>query len=401
LQSIRKVNSRKEFIMVSTDLQKMELLVGSVPLSLYQEKIKETDQFSENDLIFVLLGLYGEVGSIMSAAKKYKREPSEHISLRDAIEEEFGDALWYFTAVCRRVDCDLSDVFEKALDDNDKTEICANESAVAPISQSITPKEKGELNELLIDLGQVAAELLKLKQDCVNDLGLLVHFAGVYVRCINSVGLSFAKVVRKNINKTLGRFIDPKLSDLPDFDKDFVEEEQLPRNFEITITQRKSGESYLMWNGVFLGSPLTDNIADSDGYRFHDVFHLAYAAILHWSPTFRALIKHKRKSNKDVDEGQDSGRAIVVEEGLTAWLYSYSKGHDYFNGKENLPFDVLKTIKKFVSGYEVEECPLKLWEKAILDGYKVFRQVKENEGGVIIGDRFKRTLEYKAIGKLK
>jgi hypothetical protein len=43
-------------------------------------------------------------------------------------------------------------------------------------------------------------------------------------------------------------------------------------------------------NGVFIGDPLTDNIRDPDGYRFHDVFHFARAAILHWSPTFRALI---------------------------------------------------------------------------------------------------------------
>jgi hypothetical protein len=49
-------------------------------------------------------------------------------------------------------------------------------------------------------------------------------------------------------------------------------------------------------NGV-VGDPLTDNIADRDGYRFHDVFHFAHPAVLHWSPTFRALVKRKRKSD--------------------------------------------------------------------------------------------------------
>ena len=39
-----------------------------------------------------------------------------------------------------------------------------------------------------------------------------------------------------------------------------------------------------------------------------------------WSPTFRALIKQKRKSDPKVDDAQDGGRAIVVEEGLTAWV---------------------------------------------------------------------------------
>ena len=65
----------------------------------------------------------------------------------------------------------------------------------------------------------------------------------------------------------------------------------------------------MRWNGVFIGDPLTDNMLDPDGYRFHDVFHFAHAAILHWSPTFRALIKHKRKDDPKVDEAQDGGRA--------------------------------------------------------------------------------------------
>jgi hypothetical protein len=56
--------------------------------------------------------------------------------------------------------------------------------------------------------------------------------------------------------------------------------------------------------------------------------------------------------------------------------------------------DLLKTVQQFVTGYEVEECPLSLWKIAILKGYEVFRQVKENSGGVVICDRSIRTIEY-------
>lgn len=52
---------------------------------------------------------------------------------------------------------------------------------------------------------------------------------------------------------------------------------------------------------------------------------------------------------------------------------------------------------KFVQGYEVEACPLNLWERAILDGYKVFRQVRENNGGIVIGNRAARIIEYKPM----
>ena len=58
---------------------------------------------------------------------------------------------------------------------------------------------------------------------------------------------------------------------------------------------------------------------------------------------------------------------------------------------------MLKTVQRFVRGYEVEACPLKLWEQAILEGYKVFRLVRDNNGGIVIGDREARTIEYKPI----
>jgi hypothetical protein len=182
---------------------------------------------------------------------------------------------------------------------------------------------------------------------------------------------------------------------LPTFDARFPEDQQLPQHFEITIDQRgKTPRSYLRMNGVFVGDPLTDNIRDPDGYRFHDVFHFAHAAILHWSPTFRALIKHKRKDDPIVDEAQDSGRAIVVEEGLTAWIFARAKELNFFAGQNSISFDLLKTVQQFVSGYEVEECPLSLWEIAILKGYEVFRQIKENNGGIVNCDRPARTIQY-------
>ena len=71
-----------------------------------------------------------------------------------------------------------------------------------------------------------------------------------------------------------------------------------------------------------------------------------------------------------------------------------AKELNYFENQEKVSLGILKTIEEFVSGYEVEKCPLKLWEKAIMDGYSVFRQIKKNQGGWIIGNRKERTLQY-------
>ena len=206
------------------------------------------------------------------------------------------------------------------------------------------------------------------------------------------------RVVRTNAEKARGRFLEPDFDTLPTFDSQFQEEERLPDEFEISFTQRENGQSYLQWNGVFIGDPLTDNIGEIDNYRFHDVFHLAHAAILHWSPVFRALIKQKRKSDPAYDRDQDGGRAIVVEEGLTAWVFSRAKDVEYFRDQNRVSFDLLKGVQEFVRGYEVEACPLRLWETAILEGYGVFRQLQENNGGVVIGNRRARKIGYRRLG---
>ncbi|EIK43216.1 hypothetical protein O59_004009 [Cellvibrio sp. BR] len=377
---------------------KLDEINGAIPFQEYERLIVTTDRFSNEEIVPILLGLYGEVGSIMSASKKYRREKKAYVGYREAVEEEFGDALWYFSALCRRLDIKLGDIFESALDSSHIKVISANDHCNSPISQIISIAELMPLDEALMELGYTAGKLLKTDKALPIFRENMIEFARLYIRAIQSINLSFAKIVKGNLIKALGRFSIPEARFLPDFDSQFSEEEQLPRKFEIYITQRKSGQSYLRWNGVFIGQPLTDNIRDPDGYRFHDVFHLAYAAILHWSPTFRALIKQKRKSNPLFDEAQDGGRAIVVEEGLTAWLFAYSKGLDYFEGHDGISLDVLKTIQKFVHGYEVEKCPLKLWEDAILKGYSIFRQVKENNGGIIIGDRENRTISYRPLG---
>jgi NTP pyrophosphatase (non-canonical NTP hydrolase) len=372
----------------------IELATGSVPLSDYVSQIHGTDVLSDETLEPIQLGLYGEVGGIMSASKKHIREKDAFPGFRIAAEEEFGDTLWYFAALCRRLGYQLEDIFNDGVSNGGYRRVgVASDSSWGALAHILVPDTAVNLDMALFDLGRGAAALLGSSPSRDD----LVGFAGYYLNALNGVGLDFSTVVRSNIKKTRGAFLVPDPAALTDFDHDFLPEEQLPRNFRIKVSQRASGRTYLQWNDVFIGDPLTDNIADRDGYRFHDVFHFAHAAILHWSPVVRALLKQKRKSRKDYDEEQDSGRAIVVEEGLTAWIFSRAKDLNFFEGQEKISFGVLKTISEFVTGYEVSACPPKLWERAILDGYKVFRQMSEAQGGWIVGDRDARTIHYEPL----
>lgn len=367
---------------------------GSVPLSEYVAQIEGTDVLSADSLEPVQLGLYGEVGGIMSASKKHVREGEAFPGFRKAAEEEFGDTLWYFAALCRRLGHPLEDVFTEGSANGGYKRIgVASDYRRGALAHILVPETAVHLDTALFELGRAAAALLEASP--TRDA--LVGFAGHYLQALSGAGLDFSTVVRGNIKKTRGAFLTPDPATLCDFDDDFLPEEQLPRRFRIKVSQRASGKTYLQWNDVFIGDPLTDNIADRDGYRFHDVFHFAHAAILHWSPVVRALIKQKRKSRKDYDEEQDSGRAIVVEEGLTAWIFSRAKELNFFENQSRISFGVLKTISEFVAGYEASRCPPKLWERAILDGYEVFRQMRDAQGGWIVGDRDARTLRYEPL----
>lgn len=368
---------------------------GSLLLSDYATEVAPTDVLDQQDINPILQGIYGEVGGIMSTAKKHIREKAAYPGFKKAVEEEFGDTLWYLAALCKRLELSLSEVFaEAAKCGNFQTVGVASdviEGAFAYVAMPVLSKETTD--STLVRLGKSAASLLGSAPSRTD----IVTFAKDYLDALHASKLAFSDVARANLRKARGAFLNPAVADLTDYDADFATDEQLPREFRIRINQRGHSRSYLQWNGVFIGDPLTDNISDHDGYRFHDVFHFAYAAILHWSPVVRSLIKHKRKSIPKFDEEQDSGRAIVVEEGLTAWIFSRAKELHFFEHQDKVSLDILKTIAEFVSGYEVESCPLKLWERAILDGYSVFRQIKDAQGGWIVGDRSQRTIHYEPL----
>lgn len=369
----------------------MKHSTGSFLLSDYASEIADTDVLDPSEISPILQGLYGEVGGIMSTAKKHIREKSAYPGFKREAEEEFGDTLWYLAALCRRLSIPLSDLFTEAANGEHFTTIGVPSDMVeGTFAHVAMPTSTDSVDMTLFRLGRSAAELLGTTPDRAK----IVTFASDYLDALHAAKLAFAEVARSNLTKARGAFIVPLPEDLIDFDAEFGIEEQLPRRFRIRVNQRGSGRSYLQWNGVFIGDPLTDNIADPDGYRFHDVFHFAYSAILHWSPVMRALIKHKRKSKPYYDETQDSGRAIVVEEGLTAWIFTRAKELNFFEGQDRVSFGLLKTIGEFVTGYEVSQCPLKLWERAILEGYEVFRQIRAAKGGWVIGDRALRTIRY-------
>lgn len=364
----------------------------------FEDVVRATDRFEEGDVQPILLGLFGEVGSIMTAVKKLKREEKAYTGFRDRVVEELGDAFWYLTALCRRYEVELEDFL--APGDSDfgifKCVPCLT-------SRETESRGKGTetgtvCNQALIEIGRSSASLLGSENMTKQQRSERIKdFIQPIKRIMSECDVTLEDALSGNISKVTSRFGPLNLADLPDFDANFPEYEQLPREFRIELRERDNKRVYLRMNDVFIGDPLTDSISQEDGFRYHDVIHLAHAAVLHWSPTVRALLKRKRKSHPEFDESQDGGRGVVIEEGLAALVFSKAKELDYFEGHTDLSFDLLKTIQEFVRGYEVEACPLKLWETCILNGYHVFRLARINRGGIIIGDRHSRKLLYEKL----
>ncbi|WP_345409480.1 hypothetical protein [Nonomuraea salmonea] len=199
------------------------------------------------------------------------------------------------------------------------------------------------------------------------------------------------------------RWLPTPKTDRTLFDDTFPEREQLPRQATLTFALRREDQgrivALLARNGISCGDPLTNASYIDDDYRFHDVFHLAHAAVLGWSPVTRFLLGCKRKSNPVIDEAEDGGRAIAIEEGISALVFSYAARHGYLENVHHIDHELLKTIAAMTSHLEVSVLRAADWEQAILTGYAAWRQLRENGGGILHLDLDQQTLIFETSGQ--
>jgi NTP pyrophosphatase (non-canonical NTP hydrolase) len=230
------------------------------------------------------------------------------------------------------------------------------------------------------------------KQQLREELGDILWYLATLA---DRFGLGLEDVAVASLVKAADRW-KPTPGEQILFDEGYPLGEQLPRQAVFTFTPetRADGRSViaLRYDGQPIGDPLTDASNIDDDYRLHDAFHLAYAAVLGWSPVLRSLTKRKRKSAPHVDEAEDGGRAIAIEEGISALVFSYAARHGYLAAVEHLDHELLTTIGNMVGHLEVSIRRAADWEKAITTGYEVWRQLHAAEGGTVTLDMRARTL---------
>lgn len=372
---------------------------STLSLNDYQDLAIKTDRtrLKSGSLSLPILGLFGETGSLLSEVKKKQRDAKAYDSYESGVIEEFGDALWYLAVIAAHANIRLADIAGEFSSRQNETLLFIN---LQPQQTLNLAAPTTEFARTLLKLANSVGNLANSDGEAPSGIGpsglaekLKIIF-GNLVDAANEAGVILGDAAVHNLQKAQDRWPTDRTPPLL-FDLDFPPEEQLPRTLEIEIFERYSGSKQFVYqrcNGVNIGDRLTDNNVVEDFYRFHDAFHYAYAAILGWSPVTRALLKLKRRSKTKVDDGEDGARAIILEEGVAAYVFARAKEHHFFEGRDEVDFNLLKTVRSFVQGFEAERCPLWLWEEAILKGNMAYRFLRQHRRGRLILDLDKRDM---------
>lgn len=365
---------------------------------------------------FALLGLFGETGSLLSAVKKKQRDTASFAGYEEVVLEELGDVLWYLNTVSNRGGVSLTEIANLLKADGIGLPISQNKTLkfleLQPSAKGLQSGPSKEFEKTLLTLaGQVGILVAdhgagRLTDNRTGLVSALVSVFRLLIQAASEAGVLIAKAAHDNLAKIADRWPSKRLYG-EIVDAQLEDYEQLPRELVIDIFEEPAGTTtqkkyvYQRTHKINIGDRLTDNIEEPDDYRFHDVFHYAYVAVLGWSPVMRALLKVKRKSLPLKDEAEDGARANLIEEGITTWIFNQAKSLNFFEGvaRGHLSFELLKTVRRFTKGYEPEKTPLWKWEEAILQGYEAFRFLQLHRRGRVTINMNAHTLSIELLPK--
>ena len=379
--------------------------------SQYQKQARNYD-FTQTKYV-ALLGLIGEVGEINSVVKKRYRDKSRYTRFREDLRQEIGDTLWYLCSVCNHYELKLEEIATKILRetvDFPKTHRCKKfnkfqekvEKAISEDSEKKFPAQiRGisGLNKNSANLYQLCTqprkkETIAFKNKLTKEIGDTLWYLA-HICVLN--GLKMELVAYENTSKIINLHDE---GEVMEFDSEFEDHERFPRKLYINICiddESKETEIKTHPEGIKIGNSLNDNSSDEDFYRYHDVFHLSYMAVLGWSPVMRKLLDLKRRSCAETDTNEDGARANILEELLSLYVFEHAKEHDYYEGVGSLDLSLLKKIKLLTQNVEVSSCTHRQWENAILSGFAVYRALKENGTGFVVLDLDKPSISYSSV----
>ncbi len=313
-------------------------------ISTYQDTARITakmDTSQRDGRVELVLGLSTELGSIANIYKKYLRDDVGIETNIEQLKSELGDALWYVSMIASSVNLSLEEIARNNLDRTSdlygKTSPRSSDYPIPGFEELLPPRERFPRRMIF----------------------------------------SFCeKEGHGTMTKTVMRIVAAEPNEFP--------------NGAVTEGEKKQGFTL----AEPIGDPVDDNAATDDGYRYHDSVHIAFMAILGWSPVMRGLLRLKRKSAPAVDRIEDGARAKDLEEALSALLAEMSRSRGGFLKESDVDGEVRDIIRTVVLNLESSVLPLWLWADAILNGYQVMSQLRNHKGGYVLADLERRVISY-------
>ncbi|WP_419848849.1 MazG nucleotide pyrophosphohydrolase domain-containing protein [Candidatus Poriferisocius sp.] len=246
-----------------------------------------------------------------------------------------------------------------------------------------------------------------LEENVREELGDLLWYVASLARRLK---MDLNQVLEANLQKTR-EFWSSDMGPLPDYDDHNFPRQKFLRNMEVRFVEDHSGQMTIVrmeplgelasraqeeeqrkHKKAQLGDDLDDNSIMDDGYRYHDIIHLAHATVLGWSPVLRALMGAQRREVGEKDRVEDGARAKAIEEGLAAFVFNYLEPYDY--DVKHIDWTLLKHVRRTVMDLEVSSQPLAVWRHAYEQAFTIFLQLKNNRGGQVKCDLDKRQLAF-------
>ena len=241
------------------------------------------------------------------------------------------------------------------------------------------------------------------KESIKEELGDLLWYISNLATKFN---LDLDEIAKDNLKKTKELWNKPKKKG-EIYDESLPVKQQFPRVFSYTFYPIQNGSNKIEIKDTKInknvGDLLTDNSYKEDDYRYHDVMHMTFMVCFGWSPVFRKLLRNEKLKiieNRTGKKGEveDGGRAQIIEEAIIHLTYVYASQNNFLQAKNcRINFQFLKLIKNMTSGLEVKNKTPYEWNKTLQLGFKNWKKLIDNKGGIIEGDLKKRTITYKKL----
>jgi NTP pyrophosphatase (non-canonical NTP hydrolase) len=215
-------------------------------LQVYQSQAAKADRTrSTKPLSFLLLGLFGEAGTLMDEVKKKQRDARSYVGYERSVVEELGDVLWYLTNIANRERLALSSIARRACQDGVESLSSPGEQLTFSSLQAQqhlplnapTPEFERTLMRLVSYVGALANAH---NSGDMENAALGAHLSDIFatlVQAANEAGVTLAEAADKNLTKIFDRW--PTKKEYPRlFDDGYPPEEQLPRSLVVDVYER-------------------------------------------------------------------------------------------------------------------------------------------------------------------